>query len=146
MDGTVALLVPSELFKTDLQLIRDHDRNQVIFSLCQSILLSTMSDFFYFAISYSHKEVVARVNTKTPWFPKTTVLDIAEEVSDLVQNMDTFVSRIRYQNMAIAVCSNTNERKGAHDVNGKTDVPKSETSIPFDHHNCSVSIISHADI
>ena len=52
----------------------------------------------------ANKEVVSRVHTYTPWTLKTTVVDVAEEVSILVYDVDTVVEKVSRQDIRLTVC------------------------------------------
>ena len=74
-----------------------------------------------------------------------TFVDVAEELSVLVYDMDTVVVIVRYQDISPAVCDDAPwiEFLGSR---GRTGVSKAEFAGRADHHYCTGKIVSHADI
>ena len=73
-------------------------------------------------------------------------MDVVEEVSVFVYNVDTVVVRIRYQDVTPAVCGDVQWTEGFLRSRGRTGVSKAEFTGRADHHYCKGVIVRHADI
>ena len=75
-----------------------------------------------------------------------TVVNVAEKVTVLVQDMDALVVTICCQDPTLTVCSDVPRFKWFLFSRRSTGVSKTELARCVDHHNCTGGKVSHADI
>lgn len=79
------------------------------------------------------------------------VVDVAEELSILVYDVDTLIVLVCYQDSTLAVCGDAGWIKrslGSKDSKKrpKTRVGKPKVTELIDNHNCTCSIVSYTNI